>query len=158
MELEFDVKIDTKALYDYMLHHSFNHMAGLLAPVLAVLLFIVGYQYGSPLYFILGAVLLVYQPWSLYLKAKRQALLPVFREPLHYKMTEEGLTVSQGETEQFQAWDDMVKATSTGRSLILYTGRVNAAIFPKSDLKELAPDVIRLISTHMPPSRVKIRG
>lgn len=83
---------------------------------------------------------------------------PAFKEPLHYKLTEEGMEVSQGEEVQTQKWTDMYKAVSTPKSLIVYTSRVNASIFPKQDLGELTPGVIEMISTHMPPSKVSIRG
>ena len=83
---------------------------------------------------------------------------PAFKEPLHYKLTEEGIEVSQGEQVQMQKWEDMYKAVSTQRSLIVYTSRLNASIFPRQDLAELTPGVIEMIATHMPPSKVKIRG
>ena len=56
------------------------------------------------------------------------------------------------------AWGDMYKAVSTGRSIILYTSRVNATIFPKRQLGDSKASVIEMISTHMPPARVKIRS
>ena len=73
-------------------------------------------------------------------------------------MTEEGVSVSQGETEQFQRWEDMYRAVSTGRSIILYTNRINASIFPRADLGEKQPEVVAMISRHMPPKKVQIRN
>ena len=158
MELEFDVRIDAAALYDYMLRHNFNSASGILGSTVGALGIVAFFMNGYPLYLIMGVILLGYLPVSLYLRAKRQALNPVFKEPLHYKMTEEGVSVSQGETEQFQKWEDMYKAVSTSRSLILYTNRVNASIFPRKDLGELQADVIGMISTHMPHGKVQIKA
>lgn len=157
MNLEFDVKIDSGVLYDYMLHHTYSGAAGILGSAAGALGVVAFFMNGYPLYLILGAVILIYQPVSLFLRAKKQALSPVFKEPLHYTMTEEGVAVSQGETEQFQKWEDMYKAVSTGRSLILYTGKINASIFPRKDLGEKQVDVIAMISKHMPPKKVQIR-
>ena len=81
----------------------------------------------------------------------------MFQEPLHYLLDEEGLTVSQGEEEGNMAWTDMYKAVSTNKSIILYTSPVNATIFPKRDLGDKKMAVIEMISTHMPPAKVKIR-
>ena len=67
------------------------------------------------------------------------------------------MEVSQGEAQEFQAWDTMYKAVSTGRSIVLYTSRINACLFPRRDLKECQTKVIEMISTHMPPRRVNIR-
>lgn len=158
MELEFDVKMNTGVLYDYMLHHTYTGSAGILGSAVGALGVVAFFMNGYPLYLILGVLILVYQPVSLYLRAKRQALNPVFKEPLHYKMTEEGVTVSQGETEQFQKWEDMYKAVSTGRSIILYTSRINASIFPRKDLAGKQAEVIGMISTHMPAKKVQIRA
>lgn len=157
MELEFDVKINAGVLYDYMLRHTYASAAGILGSAVGALGVVAFFMNGYILYLLLGVVILLYLPISLYLRAKRQALNPVFKEPLHYKMTEEGVSVSQGETEQFQKWEDMYKAVSTSRSLILYTNRINASIFPRKDLGEKQVDVIAMISTHMPAKKVQIR-
>ena len=108
---------------------------------------------------IAGLVILAYLPWTLFLKSKKQYLSnPAFKEPLHYRMTDQGIEVSQKGETQGQKWEDMYKAVSTPRSIILYTSRVNASIFPKKDLGEKSSAVIRMISTHMPPRKVKIRS
>ena len=83
---------------------------------------------------------------------------PVFQEPLRYILYEEGLTVAQGEAREQMAWEDMYRAVSTGRSIILYTSRINATIFPKRQLGDRKAAVIEMISTHMPPAKVKIRS
>lgn len=157
MKLEFDVKIDAGVLYDYMLRHTYTGASGILGSAVGALGVVAFFMNGYPLYLIFGLVILGYLPVALYTRAKRQALNPVFKEPLHYQMDEEGVTVSQGETEQFQKWEDMYRAVSTGRSLILYTSRVNASIFPRKDLGEKQAEVIAMISTHMPPKKVQIR-
>ncbi len=83
---------------------------------------------------------------------------PAFKKPLHYKLTEEGIEVSQGDATDSQKWEDMYKAVSTGRSIVVYTSRINACIFPKKDIGEDKYKVIEMISTHMPPKKVKIRS
>ena len=83
---------------------------------------------------------------------------PAFKQSLHYKMTDEGIEVSQNGETQSQKWEDMYKAVSTSQSLIVYTSRVNASIFPKKDLGEKTSAVIQMISTYMPPKKVKIRS
>lgn len=159
MELEFDVKITANILYDYMLRHTYYSASGLIGTIVGALM-VVGFFYqGGVIFLIAGGVILLYLPWTLFIKSRQQMLnTPAFKEPLHYRLTEEGIEVSQGEETQMQKWEDMCKAVSTQRSLIVYTSRVNASIFPKRDLGELVPGVIEMISTHMPPGKVKIRG
>lgn len=158
MEQEFDVKITSGILYDYMLRHTYNSASGLIGTITGALLVIWFFSGGGAIFLIAGIVILLYLPWTLFLKARQQALnTPAFKKPLHYKLTEEGIEVSQGEEIQMQKWDSMYKAVSTTRSIIVYTSSVNASIFPKKDLGELTPSVVKMISTHMPPGKVKIR-
>lgn len=159
MELEFDVKVDSKVLYDYMLHHTYASFQGVLGTAVGALM-LVGFAVTKyVIWLIAGIVLLVYMPWSLFLKSKQQMLrTPAFKEPLHYKMTEEGVEISQNDVKEFQKWEQMVKATSTGKSIILYTSPVNACIFPRADLKGNEVAVIEMISKHMPINKVKIKA
>lgn len=158
MELEFDVKITADALYDYMLRHTYYSASGLIGTIVGALMIVYFFARGGVVFLIAGVVILLYLPWTLFIKSRQQmAGTPAFREPLHYKLTEEGMEVSQGGEVQTQKWEDMFRAVSTQRSLIVYTSRVNASIFPKKDLGELTPRVIEMISTHMPPAKVKIR-
>ena len=112
----------------------------------------------SILMIIAGVILLCYLPWTLFLKSRQQVLAnPAFKKPLHYVLDDEGIHVSQGEEVQMQRWEDMVKAVSTSKSIFVYTSKFNACIFPKRDLRDIIPQVIQVISTHMPPAKVKIK-
>ena len=92
------------------------------------------------------------------MSANRQALqVEAFRKPLHYRMLEDGIEVSQDDIVELQVWEDMVKAISTGKSIIVYTSKFKAAIFPRKDLGNHASDAIEIISTHMDPKKVKIK-
>ncbi|MBQ9927960.1 MAG: YcxB family protein [Lachnospiraceae bacterium] len=158
MEIEFDVKMTSGDLYDYMLHHTYGSMSGLIGAVAGALMVVAGFSGAGVLCIIAGIVILLYLPVTLFLKSKQQFLAnPAFKQPLHYKLTEEGIEVSQGEEVQSQKWEDMYKAVSTTKSLVIYTTAVNAAIFPRRDLGEHLPAVIEIISKHMPPKKVKIR-
>ena len=159
METEFDVKITPGVLYDYMLYHTYTSAAGLLGSVVGALLVVVFFMGYGALFLIAGIVILAYLPWTLFVKSRQQYLAnSAFKESLHYRLTEEGMEVSQKGEAQSQKWEEMHKAVSTPRSLIIYTSPVNASIFPRKDLGEKAPLVIEIISTHMSPKKVKIRG
>ena len=159
MELEFDVKIDAKVLYDYMLHHTYTSFQGVLGTAVGALM-LVGFAATNYIIWLIGGiVLLAYLPWSLFLRSRQQMMnTPAFRQPLHYRMTEEGVEISQGEIKEFQKWENMVKAVSTGKSIILYTSAVNASIFPRADLGEKQVFLIEMISRNMPAKKVKIKS
>lgn len=157
--VEFDITISSKELYDFMLMHSYTHASGLLGSGVGAVCVIVALSTSQWIFLIAGIVLLGYLPWTLWIKSKQQALLnPGFKEPLHYVLDEEGITISQGEASEKQSWDAMVKAVSTGRSIIVYTSKVNATIFPKNQLGDNKDALIEMISRHMPPKKVKIRN
>lgn len=158
MELELDVRITSSDLYDYLLYHTYTGFSGMLGTLVGVFLIMAFLSTRYFIYLIAGVVLIAYMPCSLFLKAKQQAVNnPVFKEPLHYMLTAEGISVSQGENEETQSWEACVKAVSTARSIILYTSKTTASIFPKRNLGEKKEPLIQMISTHMPPKKVKIR-
>lgn len=159
MDLEFDVKVTPGVLYDYMLFHTYTSASGLIGSAVGALMVVTFFMGYGVLFLIGGAVILAYLPWTLFIKSRQQYLSnPAFKNPLHYQMDEKGVTVAQNGERQSQSWENMYKAVSTPRSLILYTSPVNASIFPKKDLGEKALSVTQMISTHMPPQKVKIRG
>lgn len=155
--VEVTVKITAGDLYDYMLMHTYNGASGILGSAFGAVLVVYALATRQWLFVVLGIVLLLYLPWTLFIKSRRQSLNPTFQEPLHYVLDAEGLTVSQGEVSSQMAWADMYKAASTSKSIILYTSPVNATIFPKRDMGDKTAAVIGMISTHMPPAKVKIR-
>lgn len=162
MKIEFEVKMTTGKMYDYMLRHTFSSFAGIVGEVLGIVLisgFFVVDSEKKWLYLIMGLIVTFYQPVALYVRAKKQVKSnPVFKKPLKYTLDEEGITVTSGEDSDSLAWNKMYRAISTGRSIIIYTTRINACIFPKDDMGDKKNDVIKMISTHMNPKQVNIRG
>lgn len=156
--IEFDVKIKAADLFDYLLRHAYNSPAGILGSGLGAVMIVVGFMQQQWLWCVLGAFMLLYMPWSLWLQSARQATSnPAFAKPLHYVLDEEGITVSQDGQEQKQAWQDLYRAVSTTKSIIVYTSKKNACIFPKRELQGKSVQVIQMICTHMDAGKVKIR-
>ncbi len=156
--IEMDVRITAGDLYDFNLKHSYSRPATYLSSAVGAVGVIYGLATGYYLLLIVGAILLLYLPVHLFLQSKQTvALSPVFREPLHYVLDDNGLTVSQGENSTFVPWDGVIRATSTGRGIFLYTGPANATIFPRSQMGDKTTPVIQMIHTHMDPKKVKIR-
>lgn len=156
---EADIHMNASVLYDYFLRHVYTTFSGMLGTIIGVLMITVYFVKGiSILYLICGIIIILYLPWSLFLTAKKQSLQESFKNPLHYAFYENGVEVSQGETRQMQKWEDMIKAVSTSKSIILYTGKNSASIFPRKDLGENAEGLIRIIFTHMDPKKVKIKA
>lgn len=157
--IELDVKIEAGDLYDYMLRHTYNSAAGIIGSTFGALLILLAIGTQRPAFIVLGAIMLLYLPWTLFIRSRKQVLSnPSFREPLHYVLDDAGITISQGEDSVQFPWEEMYRAVSTGRSIIVYTSRVNATIFPKRQMEDKKTVVIEMIATHMTPDKVKIRS
>lgn len=159
MEVEFDIKVTFGSLYDYMFAYTYTSLQGIIGTI-AGALFLVEYFFSHNwVYLVFGILVLIYIPGSLYLKAKQQSLSPIYKKPLHYRLSDDGIEVSQGEQEQLVGWEAIWRAGSTIGSILLYTSKRTACIFPKKQLQEqgIMEKVMEVISTHMEPKRVNIK-
>lgn len=157
--LELTIKIEAGDLYDYMLRHSYNSPAGIVGSTFGAILISFALTTKQWLFIVLGLIMLLYLPWTLFLKSRSQILSnPAFQEPLRYTLDDEGLSISSGDQQEKMAWEYMHKAVSTSRSIILYTSPINGTIFPRRQLGDKQAAVVEMISTHMPPGKVKIRA
>ncbi len=158
MRAEFDVNMTPGKMYDYMLRHTFTSFSGIVGELLGFVLvagFFVTHQW---IYLAAGIICVFYQPVALYYRARRQVKQNrYFDGPLHYVLDDNGVTVTSGEDTESLPWERMYKAVSTTRSVILYTGRVNACVFPKEDMGAAKDAAIAVISSHMDPKQVNIR-
>ena len=67
MELEFDVKVTPSAMYDYLLHHTYSGMSGIIGTVFGVFLIMAFLATKYPIYLIAGIVVIGYLPAALWL-------------------------------------------------------------------------------------------
>ncbi len=162
MEVEFDVTITPGVLYDYLLSHTYHSASGIIGTVAGALLMVAFATTLKVPYLIAGIVIIAYLPWTLFIRSRQQYLAnPGYKLPLHFRMDDDGVEVSQESTDADSvriAWNDVYRACSSPASILLYTSRVNAFMLPKKDLGDRKPAVIRAISTHVEPGRVRIRG
>lgn len=160
MDIEFDVKITPWVLYDFKLQHTYRKAITILATAagfVAIYLSFVREQQKLLLLFI-GIALIAYEPLTaLYRSFVQAKMLPAFQQPLHYRLSEEGIEISQGEEKQMATWEQCVKACNTRKSIFVYTSKSNAFIFPRADLGSQTEEVIGYIAMHIPPDIMKIR-
>lgn len=157
--IELDIKIEAGDLYDYMLRHTYSSAAGVMGSTFGALFILLAIGTQRWVFILFGIILLLYLPWTLFIRSRKQVLSnPSFQKPLHYVLDDTGITISQGDDSIQYPWDELYKAVSTGRSIIVYTSRINATIFPKRQMEDKKTAVIEIISTHMNPNQVKIRG
>lgn len=165
MSVKFQVQMTDKYMYDFMLHHNYTHASGLMNAIAGVLCFAVfltkisnGAAQASIIWLMCAILFLIINPQTMKSRAKMQVKnTPMYQNPLDYEIHEEGITVKQGEEAVKYSWKEFTKAVSTGKSVLLYMGRIRALILPKECMGEQYEAVLKMIHTHMPPKMVKIR-
>lgn len=160
-ELNITVSMNAKILYDYLVHHAYTTSACILSTcigALGIIVFLNNPAVDRVLYLILGTILVFYTPISLKLQsAKLMQFNEAFKKPLDYTLNSEGITVSQGDTSQTIGWDKCVKVVSTRQSIVLYTGKKNASIFPRKQLGDKLPALISVMAQYMEPKKIRVR-
>ena len=165
MSVKFQVQMTDKYMYDFMLYHNYTHASGLMSAIAGVLCFAVfltkignGDMQSSVLWLMCSIIMLIMNPQNMKSKAKMQVKnTPMFQKPLEYEIHEAGITVRQDDQEVNNVWDDFTKAVSTSKSILLYMGRVRAIILPKECMGDQYEQVLKMIHTHIPAKKVKIR-
>lgn len=160
-----DVKMTKKAMFDFLLYTSYTSLSGITGGVFGVITLAMAIwmlSKGDPssaMPFVLCAILfLVAMPLQMKMRANEQVLrTPMFQKPIRYELGEEGIQVFQDGESAMNQWADFKKAVSTGQSIILYITKYRAIILPKESIGEAYPATVKMISTHMPPKKVKIR-
>lgn len=159
--VETDIKLTVGDLYDYNLRHSYTQISTLLATVIGIAGVAVGIYWRQQYWImmiVIGALLILYMPFTLLVKSSQTITLsPAMKNPVHYLLNEEGITVSQGDQSQTLAWDGVHKAVSTGRSIIIYTSKNSASVFPRKQVGEALPLLIQTISANLDPKKNKIK-
>ena len=165
MKVEFDVKMTNNAMYDFMLHTNYTSVSGIMGIILGgitlflgILNIIEGNNTTGATFLVIALVFLVANPVNMKARAGAQVkTTPMFQKPIHYTLTEEGVEIAQDDQHTVVKWSDFQKAVSTNKSVILYVTKIRAMIFPKESLGEEYLAAVKMISTHMPPKKVKIR-
>jgi hypothetical protein len=155
--MEFDVKMTTGLLYDYLLRQAFTSLAGWLTLALSAGMIWLYFVNGSLILLLVGLLGLFYTPVYLYGRAKLQMQInKSFKDVLHYRVDHSGIEISQGGEAARVEWDQLYKAVATRRSILVFTSRHNAWILPYKDLGEHRKRLVELLKTHM-GKRAKLR-
>ena len=164
MKTEFDIKMTTASMYRFLMYHAYHSFSGIFSIVAgAALIFYYIWSLGKGgantwIYLLFGTLFLVYQPWTLYTGAVKQAKLnPVFKNPLHYTLSEEGILARQVEAESNVAWTAVRKVRETSDSILIYTGPKNACILIKKQMGSQTENVREILKKNVSPALVKLK-
>lgn len=156
-KIEFDIKMRTKDMYKFLLCHTYTSFSGWFGVILSLVAFALlvtdfnGHDDTEKLVLIMIALAFtVFNPLMLLSTAKRQVVSnAVYKEPLHYAFTDEGIVVSQKDQEETMPWDKIRKVKQFSGVYIVYTSKVHAFIFPLDQLGETGDDVKSCIASRL---------
>ena len=117
-DIEFDVELTAKDLYRFSMRHTYSGVSGIFGVVISLACWII-------LAVRFGALDTLYGKSAAQAKQNKD-----INASLHYTLSEEQITVSQGEQEACVKWYDVRKCIYTAKALYLYMSPVRAFIFP----------------------------
>lgn len=140
MRYEFDVQMDEKTLYDFVMYHNYKGSTGMFWTMLGVFALGLAVFSGATtpvtyrlIYAVFGLIFIFYIPWDLKKRAKRQLQTnPFYAKPIHYVIDEKGIHTTQDEKEGFVSWVKFRKVRVSKLSVILYMRNKNACVLPKT--------------------------
>ncbi|MBQ8799134.1 MAG: YcxB family protein [Lachnospiraceae bacterium] len=157
-EVKFSVRVTVKDMFAFLMHHSYRGVSLLADAIVtfgAIGLLVAGFGKGDPVKTValifVALLFTVVHPLQLYNRARKQVKgNEVFNLPLDYVLTDEGITLSQGEQSQSITWGDVYQVKEYKSQILVYTGRVYAFVWPKSALAECEDEVRELFKKHLP--------
>lgn len=139
--MKFEIKISARELFYFSMCHTYSTFAGLSGTIFSVFcLVVLVATWGTVALnytFLLAVCALLFTVWnpiSLWGKAKRQARAEVFAKPLAYQLDEKGIQVTQGDQTADYGWDYVFKARQVKKAFFIYTDPIHAFILPKEQL------------------------
>lgn len=156
-EVKFSVQIKVSDMFAFLMHHSYRGISLVADAIVtfgAIGLLIAGFGKGDPVKTValifVALLFTVVHPLQLYNRARKQVTKnEVFKKPLDYVLTDEGITMSQGEESQSFTWGDVYQIREYKSQILVYTGRVYACIWPKRELVKCENEVRELFKKHL---------
>lgn len=156
-DIEFDIELTTKELYSFSMRHAYVSVSGVCGIVISLgslAICAIGFKsYDFTTNFaliVIGLLFTVVQPIMLLVKSSKQIRRNrSINEPLHYRFSDKGITVRQGEQKAQVHWYEVRRRVQTAKALYLYMSPVRAFIFPKEQCEKEFGSMVSLVKAMM---------
>ena len=159
---EFQVQMTARDLWHFSLYHANRGYLGffnLLFTLAAVFLLITTWSQNTTAYRVLLVVLAllfpVWQPFQLYLKAKRQASLEVMKAPVYFVFQQSGLHIEQADQSQDLTWNQVVRVEGNRWMLMIYMDRIHAFLVPETAMNGQRSEFCQMLKEVLPKEKRK---
>ena len=167
MEVKATVQLTAKQMFEFLMHHTYSSMNGIIGGILSILgyagfvymLFVpdVSEVYLVALLFI-GLLFTVIQPLMIYSRSKRQVKTnESINKPFEYVISQRGVDISQDGQKGFTPWEEIIKITSSRNNIMFYTSRVHAYVFPKQEIGQKMEELKTLVRENSTARYIKIK-
>lgn len=145
----FDIKVEKEDLRKFNLYVHFHRVLGpvlVLAGIAIIFagLFTTKTTQDRIIIPLVGVLILVYPIVSLWIRSSMAMKNnPVFSEPLHYSLEDEGIRMHTdvdlgfgNERESKLRWENVYKVCETKDMLMIFSNKINAFLMPKKDIAD----------------------
>lgn len=163
--LELEVSLNAKQYYHFNLYHCYHSLNGFVSIFLGLLCIVYGFLFHEQLdtaksvaFILLGIVVLIFNPVSLFLSTKRRFLAnPVMKKPVTYRFSKTGILLKQGEVEEEMQWENIRKIVKTRESMIFYLTKYRANIIPLEEMDGHYKDVCAFLEKYADKKVIQFR-
>lgn len=164
--ITFSVQMTEKEVYRYTLYHvyhGFSGIFGLCLSLLALMYLVLDFNtmadQTKTIMIIIALWSTVLDPLMMKSRCKSQfKRTKAYKNPLQYRIDEDGVTVSQNEESQTIAWNQLLKVVETQSQFLVYSSRIHAFIFPKSMMDGQIEEMEQLVLNYTKDTQVQLKG
>ena len=142
-------------MYDFLMSHTYSTFSGYTGVILS-LCALIGFFYSFDneqmniaykfVLLLTGLLFTVIQPMMLYKRAKQQVKQnESINKPLEYNISYAGIKVACGDESAEYDWNQIMKITSTKKSILIYTSRIHAFVLPKREVAPHMEDLKKIV-------------
>lgn len=165
MKIKINVQMTIKPMYEFLLYHTYGNIGGIAGVILGVICLVagisgltVGGHSRAILMLFLGFMLVVANPIMLWTKAAKQVkTTAMFKEPIAYELSEDGVHISQNEESFSVVWDEVAKVVETKNTIIIYISRIRAFVLTKESMGDDIGVVYAILKEQLKDRRLKIK-
>ena len=165
-EIEFHIKLQIKDLYRFTMRHTYVSISGVFSLLISfgcLGICLANLQKFAPsttaVLLMVAALFTIIQPGMLYVKCMSQIKRSKdIKDALVYILTEDGITVRQGEEEARVKWYQIRKVVNAGSGIYVYMSPVRAFIFPREQCGEqygqiqaMIGEMVKKYKDYIPP-------
>lgn len=162
VRFDYHINLNAKELWQFSMYHANR---GMMLPFNALItlgslcMLIFRWSEFSPIYRVLlvmcAGMFTIWQPFLLYLKAKKQARMPAISQVIKMGFTEAGIDIEQAGNEAHINWDQIARVEMAPAMVVFYMDRIRAYLIPKDMLGENEEAFRQCLRSWVPKERRK---